>query len=240
QHRQRQTLPAPRGTIYDRDGVPLAASHEAYRVSIAPRELKDRNEAAKRLRAALGLSAQAANRAVQPARRWVVLPGRYDAGVKEQLEGVRGVYFEPVLERFHPHGGLALELLGRVSADQRALGGVELAFDSLLSGRPGSAVVRRDARGEAIPGALVSVEQPVAGRDVYRTMDYDLQEIADEALRHALAETGATGGDVVTADPRTGEILAAVSRRAGTARPWSAVTEPYEPGSTLKPFVVAA
>src|SRR5690606_24218663 len=138
QHRQRLMLPAPRGTIYDRDGVPLAASHEAYRVAIAPRELKDRSGTARRLRSVLGLSAQVADRAVKPGRPWVVLPGRYDAGVKEQLEGVRGVYFEPVLERFHPHGGLALELLGRVSADQRALGGVELAFDSLLSGRPGS------------------------------------------------------------------------------------------------------
>jgi cell division protein FtsI (penicillin-binding protein 3) len=240
QQRQRVVLPAPRGTIYDRDGVPLAASHEAYRVAIAPREIKDREETAKRLRAVLGLSAQAAARAVQPGRRWVVLPGRYDAGVKEQLEGVRGVYFERVLERFYPHGPLALELLGRVSADQRALSGIELAFDSLLSGRPGSAVVRRDARGEPIPGALVSVEQPVPGHDIYLTIDYDLQEIADEALRHALEETGATGGDIVIADPRTGEILAAVSRRDGAARPWTAVTEPYEPGSTLKPFIVAA
>src|SRR5690606_4861477 len=159
----------------------------------APRELKDRQAAAKRLREVLGLSAQAANRAVQPGRRWVVLPGRYDAGVKEQLEGMRGVYFERVLERFYPHGALALELLGRVSADQRALGGIELGFDSLLSGRPGSAVVRRDARGEPIPGALVSVEQPVPGHDIYLTIDYDLQEIADEALRHAVEETGATG-----------------------------------------------
>jgi len=131
-------------------------------------------------------------------------------------------------------------LLGRVSADQRALGGIELAFDSLLSGRPGSAVVRRDARGEPIPGALVSVEQPVPGHDVYLTIDYDLQEIADEALRHALEETGAAGGDMVIADPRTGEILAAVSRRAAGVQPWTAVTEPYEPGSTLKPFLVAA
>ena len=240
QHRQRLSLPAPRGTIYDRDGVPLAASHEAYRVAIAPRELKDRNEAAKRLRTVLGLSAQAANRAVNSKRRWVVLPGRYDAGVKEQLEGMRGVYFERVLERFYPHGSLALELLGRVSADQRALGGIELAFDSLLSGRPGSAVVRRDGRGEPIPGALVSVEEPVPGHDIYLTIDYDLQEIADEALRHALEETGATGGDMVIADPRTGEILAAVSRRDAAALQWTAVTEPYEPGSTLKPFLVAA
>ncbi|HEX7088599.1 MAG TPA: penicillin-binding transpeptidase domain-containing protein [Longimicrobiales bacterium] len=240
QHRQRVALPAPRGTIYDRDGVPLAASHEAYRIAIAPHELKDRRGAAKLLREVLGLSPQAARRAVGSRRRWVVLPGRYDAGVKERLESVRGVYFERVLERFYPHGGLALELLGRVSADQRALGGLELELDSLLRGRPGTAVVRRDARGEPIPGALISVEEPVPGHDVYLTIDYDLQEIADEALRHAMAETGATGGDIVITDPRSGEILAAVSRRAGRARPWTGVTEPYEPGSTLKPFIVAA
>jgi len=239
QQKQRIALPAARGTIFDRDGVPLVVSREAYRVAVAPREVRDRAAAERRLREALRLSASEVRRALDPRRRWVVLPGRYDAVVKERLEGIRGIHFERVSERFYPHGSLALELLGQVSADGRALGGIELELDSILRGKPGWAVVRRDARGP-IPGALVSVAEPEPGHDVFLTIDLDLQEIAEEALREAVEQTGAAGGDLLMTDPHTGEILAAVSHRTGAGRQWSAVVEPYEPGSTLKPFFVAA
>jgi cell division protein FtsI (penicillin-binding protein 3) len=83
--------------------------------------------------------------------------------------------------------------------------------------------------------------EPAAGRDVLLTIDYDLQEIAEQALADALERTQAAGGELLLTDPATGEVLAAVSRgRNGRARNWRAVTEPYEPGSTIKPFTVAA
>jgi cell division protein FtsI (penicillin-binding protein 3) len=239
QQRQRLLLPAPRGTIYDRNGVPLAASQEAYRIAVAPRELQDARAAGTRLREALGLTAAEATRAVDRRRSWVVLTGRYGARERERLQGMRGVYFERVMERFYPHGGLALAVVGRVNREGEALGGIELELDSLLRGKSGVAVVRRDARGEPIPGALATVLEPVPGRDVYLTLDHDLQEIAEDALLQAVAETGAAGGDLLLVAPRTGEVLAAASRRSDGTRNWRGVTEPYEPGSTLKPFFVA-
>ncbi|HUH12690.1 MAG TPA: penicillin-binding protein 2, partial [Longimicrobiales bacterium] len=240
QHARQLPLPAPRGALYDRDGVPLAVSQRAFRVSVAPAEVADSVAAAGALVEALGISARDAARAVDGRRRWVVLPGLYGAPVRERLAGTPGIHFETVLERFHPHGALALEVLGRISGDGRALGGLELELDTLLSGRAGSAVMRRDAHGEPIPGATVTVEEPVAGHDVYLTLDFDLQEIAHEALRHAVEETGSAGGDLLMADPWTGEILAAVSRAGDGSLRWSAVTDPVEPGSTIKPFIVAA
>jgi len=239
QQSQRLALPAPRGTVYDRNGVPLASSRDAFRVAVAPHELADRDQAQRLLRDALGLSAAQARRIVTGRRRWVPVPGEHDAVVRDALEGVQGVYLERVQKRHYPHGELALALVGRVGADGAGATGLELEFDSLLSGRPGAAVVRRDARGHALPGAMLLVEEPVAGHDVYLTIDHELQEIAHEALRDALARTSAAGGDLLMTDPLTGEVLAAVSARAeGTA--WTAVTEPYEPGSTLKPFLVAS
>ncbi len=240
QQRQRVELPAPRGTIYDRNGVPLAASREAYRVAVAPREVRDADGLAARLREVLGVTAAQARRAVDPSRAWVVLPGRYDEVVRQQLAGEPGVHFERVIERLYPHGELALELIGRVGADGRAQGGLELEFDSLLAGRPGEAVARRDVLGRVIPGSMFTVQEPVPGHDVVLTIDYALQEIADDALRRAVEETEAAGGDLVLADPQTGEILAAATVRREGARSWLAVTEPYEPGSTIKPFVAAA
>lgn len=240
QQRHQVALPAPRGTIYDRNGVPLAASQITYRISVAPRELRDRTGTGQLLREVLGLSAREAARAVEPSSRWVVLPGRYDAVAYRRLAGRRGLYFERVQERFHPHGEVGLELLGRVGADGGALGGVELAFDSLLSGRPGLAVERRDARGEVIPGSLLTVAEPVSGHDLYLTIDLGLQEIAHEALRAAVRETGSAGGDLLLADRSSGELLAAVSYQVGGGSSWRGVLDPYEPGSTLKPFFVSS
>ncbi|MGH7463974.1 MAG: peptidoglycan D,D-transpeptidase FtsI family protein, partial [Longimicrobiales bacterium] len=234
-------LEAARGTIFDRDGIPLAASHEVFSVAIAPREVVDRDAVVSLLVGHIGASRAEARRYTHDGRNWVVLPGRYGLSVRDALDGIPGIHFESVLRRFYPNGDVARELLGPVRLDGIALGGLELEFDSVLSGRAGRAVVRRDSRGRTLPGAMLRAIEPTPGRDVYLTIDYDLQEIAETALADAVAANRARGGELVMADPRTGEILAAVSRGSeGRARNWSGVTEPYEPGSTLKPFTVAA
>ncbi|HEX6588574.1 MAG TPA: penicillin-binding transpeptidase domain-containing protein [Longimicrobiales bacterium] len=239
QQSQRLELPAPRGTIYDRDGVPLATSHDAYRVAIAPREVTDRDVAIERLRAVFGMSRGEARALLNGSRRWVTIRGEHDAVVKDALDDLTGFHFERVQTRQYPHGDLALALLGRVDVNGQGAAGLELQFDSLLGGEAGVAVVRRDAHGRPIPGAMMIVAEPSSGADVYLTIDHQLQEIAHGALQDALENTGAAGGDMIIADPVTGEILAASSiRRDGVV--WSGATEPYEPGSTLKPFLVAS
>ena len=240
QQREQVVLAAERGTIQDRNGVPLATTRAMVRVAIAPREVGDRAAVTRRLRESLGLSAEAARRALDRSRRWVVLPGRWEPTIRAGLEDVDGVYLETVLERFRPHGDVAVDLLGTTAADGRALGGLELELDSLLRGEDGAAVMRRDAHGDPIPGALIPVRDPRSGHSVMLTIDLGLQEIAEEALREALAGNDAVGGELIFADPRTGEILAAASVQAEGSRHWRGVTDPYEPGSTMKPFVLAA
>jgi cell division protein FtsI (penicillin-binding protein 3) len=239
QHAKQSVIPAPRGTIYDRDGVPLAASSEAFRINIAPRDVTDRSRLATRLQKLTRLDQKTIRRALDKRRKWVVLPGRYDTSVRQALDGVAGVHFDRVQMRFYPRGAIASDILGVVNSTGEALSGVELEFDTILSGEPGIALVRRGSRGRAIPGAMVQAKPPQAGRDIYLTIDSDLQEIATEALRAAVQNTSARGGDLLLADPRTGEVLASASVRNVNADNWRAATEPYEPGSTLKPFVVA-
>lgn len=241
QQERRVVLPAPRGAILDRAGRPVAMSRETYRLSVAPRELRERGRAQRALREVLGILPSTAARATDPGRRWVVLPRQVTAVEKERLEArvSSGLHFEPSLERFRPLGDLAAGFVGRTSLDGLGQEGVELAFDSLLAGSPGYGIHRRDATGASRP-LTIPLVPATRGHDVVLTLDTRLQAIAEATLDEAVAGTQAEGGDLLVVEPSSGDLLAAVSRRPGRPDAFVVATEPYEPGSTLKPFIAAA
>ena len=244
QHQKSRPVPSIRGSIRDRDGVLLAQSREVLEVAVAPGELRrDDNgvaaEAVAALQSVLGLSASEARRRTESDDPWVVVPGRYPTTVRSRLEDVRGVYLGRDYERFRPHGDLVAGVLG-TTLDRKGAGGIEEHYDDILSGQPGEEMTLRDARGVELPGRAVPVKPPVPGGDVSLTIDVDLQEIAREELQEAIRTTGAKAGDLLVTDPGTGEILAVVSIRDGDAAGLAAINTASEPGSTLKPFTVAA
>ena len=238
QHRASVEVAAPRGSVVDRSGVELAISRETFRVSVAPREIRDVEAATRLLTETLGLDPDLVRGATTSSRPWRVLPNSYPPSVREPLMDVPGLYLEREHRRFYPRGDLARGLLG-VVRDGEAYGGVEQAFDESLRGRAGRAVQARDPLGQPIPGESVPIKDPEEGRQVVLTLDVDLQEIAHQALADAIQETEAQGGDLVITDPRNGDVLAMVSMRDGSANALSSINTPYEPGSTLKPFTVA-
>lgn len=233
-------LPAMRGTITDRNGAPLAISVELYSIGIAPREVTDLGALRDKLVKVLGVSTHTARRVTDRRRRWAVVPGRYSAAIKAQLDGIRGVYFEPVIRRQYPQGSLAQAILGRINAEGSPTGGIESLMDSLLSGAPGKDVVLRDAYGRLRQPDDADRVPPQSGSDIALTIDAGLQEAAAFALSRAIDESGAEGGDVVVMNPWTGDILAAVSQHGTSTSSLAMLASPYEPGSVLKPFVYAA
>jgi cell division protein FtsI (penicillin-binding protein 3) len=237
----RQPLPARRGTIFDRHGEPLAITHEYYHLGVAPHELQNVDSASRVLARQLGLSVGSVRRDLRSGRDWVYYRGPYTASDIEPLRGLRGVHPEPELLRFHPSEDLARPIIGRLDADGRALGGLELLLDSLLSGVAGEAVLLRDSRGRRYSSPGRTVDDPVPGHDVYLTLDAELQDIAERGLVSVIDRMEAEGGDVVFLDPATGELLALASRTArGTTASPSAITTTFEPGSTAKLFTAAA
>jgi len=132
-------------------------------------------------------------------------------------------------------------LIGAVGSDGRGGTGLEADLDFWLVGQPGRAEVRLDGHRNAYRPPGGQVIEAVPGHDVVLTLDAELQRIAENELARALAKTGAGGGDIVLLDPRTGEILALASERTdGAADRISGLSDPYEPGSTLKPFLLAS
>jgi cell division protein FtsI (penicillin-binding protein 3) len=236
----RGTLPAARGGIFDRHGRPLAVSTEEFDAFFAPAEARNGERDVETIVRIAGLDSRAAARLAKAEQGWSPI-GRVDGRVRAGLEEAvaSGVHFNAVATRAYPEGGIARSLLGSVDEKGQGQSGLELLFDSLLVGTEGEVVWRRDARGELYPVPEAERSLPRPGRDVYLTIDLELQEIAEQALTRALAETGASGGDVLMADPRTGELLAVASVRDDRKFGIPAFTDPYEPGSTVKPFLIA-
>ena len=237
QQRAAQEIPAPRGRILDREGVPLVETRELYEVFVAPREVRDRDALEARLVEALGVSPAEARRALDPERRWVGL-GRFPPLAHSEFKATAGVHLQRVLRRDYPQGRMAGGVLG-VAHDDGGVGGVEEAFDDLLRGEPGREVVAKDARGRPLPGQVFEMKVPRAGGDLVLTLDADLQEIARATLEEAVESTGAEAGDLLVTDPGTGEILAAVSLKDGVDQGIGFLGNPVEPGSTITPFTLA-
>jgi len=238
QRTERVVLPARRGAIYDRNGVPLALTRDVYRVGVAPRELRDRSRDAAAIARALGISRRSVDRALR--RPYAYFGGPHTASRVEPLRAMRGVHLTPELERFYPSGDVARSLIGRPADQGRPAGGLERTLDTLLAGQPGSAVVLRDGQGRRYESPARLGAFPIPGHDVYLTLDAALQDIVERALAEAIELYDAAGGDVVVLEPRTGEVLAVASRRADGSVPATVFTSVFEPGSTAKVFAAAA
>ena len=238
QHRTSVEIAAVRGSVLDRSEVELATSRETFRVSVAPREIRDVDAVERLLVETLGLDQRVVRGATRSSKPWRILPNTFPPSVRETLDGIPGVYLEREHRRSYPQGDLARGLLGVVRSGEVS-GGVEQEYDGVLRGTMGQAVLARDPTGKPIPGESVVVERPQEGGKVVLTLDVDLQEIGRQALMEAIRETEAHGGDLVITDPRTGDVLAMVSISDESTNALSAINTPYEPGSTLKPLTVA-
>lgn len=232
-------LPAPRGAILDAGGQVLVESREMVRLRVAPREVRERGQLARLMQRA-GIAPEWVARSTDTTLKWVEIPGLFLPTDVAMITATRGVHPEPVLNRVAPPSEGLRRIVGRAADGSKPVDGVELALDALLRGEAGRRTLLRDSKGRRFASPSVANAAPRPGHQVTLTINAGLQDIAERALNDAVVAQGAAGGDIVVLDARTGEIRAMASRRAdprSTAA--TALTEPYEPGSTLKPFIAA-
>lgn len=240
QHVAAADIPAPRGLILDASGTPLAESRERVQLAIATPEVRDPKALARELKRA-GVDASWLARLSDPKKKWVQLPKSFVPSEVATVLSMRGVYSTPVGERVYAASGGAQRIIGHATPQGAGLDGIELALDSLLRGTRGKVSLVKDARGRRFesPGELSA--EPTPGHTVTLTINGALQSIADQALGNAVSQMSADGGDILVLDPSSGEILAMAGRRKDPrAMSATAINEPYQPGSTLKPFTAAA
>lgn len=239
-------LPPRRGTIYDREGEPLAVSIEAKTVFVSPNQIKDKEGVAKALQSTLGGDIKTYRKKLAKDSGFEYIARRVDMDRATALQNLEleGVGFLDDYRRMYPSGELACQILGFVGIDDRGLAGIEAEYDEVLGGVPGVLLGERDPQGRPIPGGIQKEIDPTHGHDVVLTIDKDIQYEAQVELDRAVKEWGAKSGSVIIMNPRNGEIYAMAStpgfnpnhyaKAKATAIRNKPVSDAYEPGSTLK------
>ena len=244
-------LPASRGRITDRHGALLATSVSVPSVWAIPKDVQATREQIRQLAKLLALpAAELEKKLVDPNARFAWLKRQIDEPVWQQVQalGIKGIYQTREYRRKYPEGEAAAHLVGFTDVEDHGQEGIELAFQKDLQGRDGSRMVVKDRLGRVVE-AIGDQVDPAHGLDITLAVDAKVQFFAYQRVRDAVAEHKAKAGSVVVLDAQSGEVLALANypsfnpaeRRnlTGAQLRNRALTDTFEPGSTMKPFVVA-
>jgi cell division protein FtsI (penicillin-binding protein 3) len=245
-------VPATRGRIVDRRGDALAVSTPVKSIWAIPNDVGLSAAQHKKLAALLDLDARALRRKLEGgARDFVYLKRQVSPDTADAIAalGLKGIYQHREFRRYYPGGELTAHVIGFTGVDDAGQEGIELAFQPQLAGKPGTRRVLKDRLGRIVED-VESIRSARDGRDLALSIDGKLQSLAFGALQSAVEQHRAKAGALIALDVVSGEVLALVNvpsfnpnnrtKLTGAQLRNRAVTDLFEPGSTLKPFTVAA
>ena len=246
-------IPVSRGTIFDRNGEPLAVSTPVMSIWANPSEVLDNGDRIPQLAQALGVNGdELKSRLAQRSEREFVYLRRQMAPEAAQAVldlGIPGINGQREFKRFYPSGEVTAHVLGFTNIDDRGQEGLELAYDEWLSGKPGAKRVIRDRMGHVVED-VEQVRAPKPGRDLTLSIDRRIQFLVYSELKSTMEKFKADSASMVILDVRTGEVLAmvnmptfnpnAIGSSKASDRRNRAMTDVLEPGSTIKPILMAA
>ena len=245
-----------RGTIKTSDGFPIATNKVSYSLFVNPTEIKDKNQTILTLSSLLDVTKASISASLLPDRFWVPIRSGIEAKEKERIEEMQipGVGFEERYTRFYPEASVAAQLLGFVgkndAGENKGYVGLEGFYDRFLMGKEGYVVQFSDALGRPIIPRKTSMLGGSDGGNLRLSLDRSIQFLAEQKLKAGIERYGAAGGMIGIMDPQTGDILAMASSPSfSQAQYWKYdeslyknpfITNTYEPGSTLKPIIMAS
>jgi len=252
QHHIQIPLVPKRGTIYDRRGNELAVSIEVDSVYADARKVVDKGRTAGQLATILQISREELRGRLKRGKsfEWIARKISQQEGDQIKALHLQGINFLKENRRFYPNSELAAHVIGFVGLDSRGLEGVEFQYDSLLNGKGQVWTMARDAMGREISLDEAASEKEDHYRNIFLTIDRQIQHVAETELSKSVQKWGATGGFVIAMDPWTGKILAMASHpffnpnqfAQYRSRNWKnrAISDAFEPGSLFKAFLATA
>ena len=243
---------AHRGMITDRYGEPLAISTPVESIWISPQDVEVTPQQVKQLAQIVGMNAEEVkNRLFDTSRDFVYLQRQLPPEQAEKIVkmGVPGVALHREYRRYYPDADVTAHLLGFTDVDDNGQEGIELALQEQLGGKAGSQRVIKDRRGHIVED-VASIRAPKPGSDLALSLDSKMQYLAFREIKLAVEQHNAKTGSIVVLDAKTGEVLALANwpsynpnnrdKPSLKVMRNHAVTDLFEPGSTMKPFTVAA
>jgi cell division protein FtsI/penicillin-binding protein 2 len=266
QQHQTQILPARRGSIFDANGILMAGTIQTETLYVDPKfmldayqsdghSLAEMDDAIEKLaglidRDPFELSQQLSEHSVEPHNRYLRIAENLETATVDAIEKLNlpGVGATPASARTYPMGSLAAHVLGGMRSDGVGVEGLEKRFESELAGRDGSERVLKDARRRPLAVAADDYVPPQHGQHLVLTLDSNIQMILEEELEKSCLHVEGKRGEAIVMDPNTGDVLALANwptfnpqnldDSTRDTRRNRAITDPYEPGSTIKPFIV--
>jgi cell division protein FtsI (penicillin-binding protein 3) len=255
QYIRAKTLTSQRGIIWDRNLKEMATNIETDSLYAVPVKIKDPNQLSSQISPIIKVSAREITGLLQKKKEkgfaWIAR--RMDLETSRRLEGIResfregeiGFVTEP--KRYYPKGQIASHILGFSNIDDKGIAGIELMYDDYLKGEVKSVSVGVDARGKSLSS---DIKETVPGNNIILTIDEGLQYIVERELTNAVEERKAKAAVAIMMNPATGEILALANRPTydpnfpaeadGEEKRNRALTDLYEPGSTMKSVLASA
>jgi cell division protein FtsI (penicillin-binding protein 3) len=242
-------LPANRGKVIDRNGDTLATSTRVKSIFAIPDLAKISPAEVAQLSRVIDVKPEDITRRLNSSKDYVYLTREVSPEVAQSALALKlpGIQAQDEYRRYYPSGEMAAHLVGFTNVDDKGQEGIELAFESELKGAPGSRRVIQDRRGSIVED-VQTIRTPQDGHDIQLALDAKIQFLAYSALKQAVASTHAKAGAAVVLDARTGEVLALVNdptynpnnrqKLTGDQIRNRAITDSFEPGSVMKPFVV--
>ena len=267
-HQRERTIKAARGEIIDRNGQVIATNRTVCTVSVIHSQIQDPEEVIAVLSRELGVAEETVRARVEKRSSREIVKTNVDKTVGDAIRnmGLAGVKVDEDYKRYYPWDSLASRVLGFTGGDNQGIIGLEVEYEECLKGTAGKILTMTDAAGIEIENAAEDRIEPVAGNDLYISLDVNIQKYAEQAASQVMEKKGAKQVSILVMDPRNGEILAMASvpefhlndpfsLPEGTETPadekeeqdllnrmWRnpCVSDTYEPGSTFKIITAAA
>ena len=261
-HQRERSIKAERGIIYDRNGVVLAGNKAVCTISVIHSQVKEPEQVINVLKEELGLEEAYVRKRVEKVSSREKIKSNVEKELADKIRAYKldGVMIDEDYKRYYPYDSLASKVLGFTGSDNQGIIGLEVKYDSYLSGTPGKILTLTDARGVEIPNAAEEREEPVAGNRLITSIDVNIQKYVEQEATKALKSHSANQVSIIIMNPQNGEIYAMVnvpefnlnepytlidslqSKETGNNtqdllnQMWrnTCVNDTYEPGSTFK------
>lgn len=264
-HERERPIKAARGRILDRNGEVLADNHTVCTISVIHSQITDPERVVEVLTKELGLDKETVQKKVGKvsSMEWIQKNVEKEVGDRIRSYGLAGVKVDEDYRRYYPYGSMASKVLGFTGGDNQGIIGLEVEYESILEGISGEILALTDARGIELEGVGESRRDPVAGKDLVISLDYNIQQYAEQAARQVMEKKQADSVSILIMNPKNGEIYAMTNmpefdlnepftllpeytgiteKQDALNQMWrnGCINDTYEPGSTFKIITASA